>query len=67
MVCDALYLSNQLSKLIQTLRSGKTEFQEFRRLILQQFFYSRSKLAKIPTIFTGKHEKFLEIILETMI
>ena len=67
MECDTLNLSNQLSELFQTLRSGKTEFQEFRRLFLQEFFYSRSKIAKIPTIFTGKHVKFLEIILETMI
>ena len=67
MVCDTLNLSNQLSKLFQTLRSGKTKFQEFRRLFLQHFFYSRLKIVKIPTIFTCKHVKFLEIILETMI
>ena len=35
--------------------------------MLQQLCYSRSKIAIIPTIFTGKHVQFLEISLETII
>ena len=43
------------------------EFHKFRELILLHIWFSRSKLAIIPSISTGKHEKSLEISLESMI
>ena len=36
-------------------------------LTLQHFTYSCLKIVIIPTIFTGKHVKFLEISLEAVI
>ena len=61
-VCN---LSN-FSKTWETQRS-KTEFHEFHGLILPQFCFLNSNIVIIPTIFTGKRVKFLEISLETMI
>ena len=62
-------LSNQLSNFSKNwkMQRDKTEFHEFCELILPYFCFSRSKIAIIPSISTGKHVKFLEISLETMI
>ena len=49
------------------MQRDKTEFHEFYERILQHFCYSRSKIAIIPTIFSGKHATFFEISLETMV
>ena len=47
------------------MQRNKAEFREFQGLILMHFCYSSSKIARILTIFTEKHVKFLEISLET--
>ena len=49
------------------MQRNKTEFHKFQGLILPHFFYSSLEIVIIPTIFTEKHVKFLEISLETMI
>ena len=61
-------LSSQLSNFSKDwgMQRGIIEFCRFHGLISSHFCYSRSKIAMIPTIFTGKHVKFLEISLETM-
>ena len=41
------------------MQSYKTGFRVLHRLIFSHFCYSRSKMASIPTIFNGKHIKFL--------
>ena len=65
----AFNLSNQLSEFSETwgMHRGKREFHEFQGLILPQFCYSCSNTAIIQTIVNGKHLKFLEISLETII
>ena len=49
------------------MQRGKIEIRKFHGLVLLHICYARSELGNIPTIFTGKHVKFLEISLETMI
>ena len=59
-------LSNQLSNFPKNLamQRYRAEFRQFNRLILPNFCYSHSKKAIIPTIFSRKHLKFLEISLD---
>ena len=49
------------------MQRSKTEIHKFHRPTLSHFSYSRSKIAIIPTMLTGKHVKFLEISLEAVI
>ena len=53
-------LSNQLSNFSKNwkMQRDKTEFHKFCGLILLHFLYSRSKIAIIPSISTGKVVKF---------
>ena len=62
---NAFNLSNQRSNFFKNwgMQRAKAEFHEFHRQIFPHFL---SKIAIIPTIFTGKHVKYLEISLETM-
>mgnify|MGYP001797847524 CR=1 FL=1 len=61
--------SNQLSNFSKNwgMQRSKTEIHKFHRPTLSHFSYSRSKIAIIPTMLTGKHVKFLEISLEAVI
>ena len=65
-VCN---LSNQLStnSKIWGTKRGKTKFHEFHEVILPRFCFPRTKMATIPTNFTGTDVKFVEISLETII
>ena len=45
----------------------KTAYHEFHRVILPHNCYLRSRIAITPTIFAGKHVRFLEISLKTII
>ena len=65
-VCNPV---NQLSNFSKNwgMQHSKTEFHEFHGLILLNFCYSRSKVARTPTILTGKHVEFFEMSFEAMI
>ena len=62
-------LSNQLSNFFKNwvMQQSKTAFCEFHKLNVPYFCSVHLKIAIIPTIFTEKYVKFLEISLEMMI
>ena len=52
---------------IEECRAVNTKLNKFRKLTLLSICNSSPKTVIIPTIFVGKHVKWLEISLETMI